>query len=124
MTIVFRTIVVPAALADVARNLGACLTPSAAEMFLTPLSANGLNPASWYVSSGVIDASFDALLLDANLLYSQAVAGATAQGLILTATLSDCQNLVAQATVVDVNTEGPFDTFARLGLKIVSDPIV
>lgn len=123
MNTVSRTIIVPAALVNAARNMGACLTPAAAGMFLTPLSANGLNPPSWYVSSGMIDAGFATLLTDSKLLYSQAQAGATAQGLMLTATQADADALVAQSVVVDIDTEGPFDTFARLVLKIINPPL-
>lgn len=119
-----RTIIIPAALVIAARNLGACLVPAAAGMFITPMSASGANPPTYYVSSGTFtDAGFTTLLSDATLMYSMAQQGAAAQGLTLTATQADCNNLVAQSVVVDLAVEQPFDTFARLGLKIINPPI-
>ena len=41
MTDVFRTLIVPAALAPLARALGAGLSPAGVGMFVVPLSATG-----------------------------------------------------------------------------------
>lgn len=37
-------------------------------------------------------------------------------------TLADCEALVGAAEVVGLDHEGPFETFARLGLALVQEP--
>lgn len=117
---VSRTILVPASLQAAAQNLGACLTPAAVNMFTTPLSATGVAPATWYVSSGMIEDIFIQLLSNSTLLYSEAQQQGAAT---LTATQAAADALVAQAVVVDTAVEVPFDTFARLGLTIIN-PVI
>lgn len=58
-----RTLIVPADHAALARNLCAVLAgPAGAGMFLTPLSASGLHPATHYISAGLIEDTFAAIL--------------------------------------------------------------
>lgn len=120
----FRTIIIPASLAPRARILAAALAEAGGGMFTTALSANGLAPASHYISSGLINDSFTAMLTNADLLH----AACTAAG--ATVTMAQCQDLVAQSTVSDgtrtvvidgvstVVNEDPHALLARLGLKI------
>lgn len=119
MSLIFRTFIVPADIADAARSLGECLTPAAANMFNTPLSPTGEAPATHYISSGLIDDVWTAPLSDAAILYGAAQQGAAARGLILTATLTDAQRLLAES---DISDEPAGDALVRLGLIQISTP--
>lgn len=106
----FQTMIVPAALAALARGLAAGLEPEAgAGMFTTALSTNGSEPASHYVSTGMIDDAFAPLLQDAAALRAACVAAGA------DVPLAQCQALVSQS---DVSDDPPFDAFARLGLQL------
>lgn len=110
------TIVVPAPLVDAARNLAECLAPGGHGMYITGLSADGNEPATHYISSGLMQVGFISLLSDASATHAAAEQGAVQQGLTLTATLADSEALMAAA---DVSAESPFDAMARLGLRIL-----
>lgn len=116
-TWVHRNIIVPASLALPARNLAECLTPAAAGMFITPVSPTGDGDPTHFISSGLVDEQFMALLSDPAALYAACQQGAQAQGMTLTATLADAEALVAQA---NVSEENPFGALIRVGLKILS----
>lgn len=108
----FHTLIVPAALAPLARALAAGLEPVAgAGMFNSALSAYGTEPASHYVSTGMIDDAFAPLLQDAAALHAACVAAGA------DVPLAQCQALVSQS---DVSEDAPFDAFARLGLQLVT----
>lgn len=117
-----RTMIVPAALAPLGRALAAGLSPGGVGMFVTGLSPTGAEPATHYVSSGLINGEFDGVLQDANLLHAACVAkGAQV-------TLAQCQALVTGSDVsggVLIDDEGreytetPWMAFERLGLRLV-----
>lgn len=113
----FITIIVPASLVEQARELGAALDPAGAGMYTTPLSPTGAEPATHYISSGLLYDTFPPLLADAALLYAAAQQGAEQQGMTLTATLEDAYALVAQS---DVSSDAAFYAMERLGLVIIS----
>lgn len=121
------TIIVTAAHVANARAMGAALTPAGSGMYTTALSANGANPAIHYVSSGLIQEQFAALLADPVALRNAALSGAQAQGITLSVTQADVDALVATAIVHDGThpttgqPETPHELFARLGLKIVNE---
>lgn len=79
-------------------------------MWTTPLSADGTEPASHYISSGYIPEQFAALLTDPVAVY-QVV---TAQGVETTQEAIDA--VFANA---DISEEEPFAAMARHGLVIV-----
>jgi hypothetical protein len=58
MTDVHRCIIVPSSLADDARAMAAAASPGGAGMFTSALSADGSEPATFYISSGPIDPEF------------------------------------------------------------------
>lgn len=94
-------------------------------MWQTGLSDDGSAPATHYVSSGPVATEFEPMLTDATALWG-AVQAATAAGMAAplngpAVTQADCEALVAAAEVVDLADEGPFETFARLGLMLVSE---
>ena len=112
-----RTLIVPAALVSAARELGAALSPAGAGMYSTPLSPTGTEFATHWISSGLIDESFAAILGSPEALYSYAQAGALEQGLTLTATAADAVALVEQT---DVSTDSAVDAMRHSGLKIIA----
>jgi len=62
MTDVHRCIIVPASLVDDARAMAAAASPGGVGMFTSKLSADGSEPATFYISSGPIDPTFAAWL--------------------------------------------------------------
>src|SRR5690554_4528736 len=108
-----RTMIVPAHLAPIARAMAEAVAgPPGAGMWTTGLSADGSEPTH-YVSSGPIAAEFAALLIDGHALH-EAAGGQVP--------LDTCLELVATSEVVDLDSESPFDTFARLGLRMSENP--
>jgi len=112
MADVFRTMIVTAELAPLARALAAGLSPRGAGMFTTGLSATGKEPASHFVSTGHVSQDIAAVLVDGELLHAACVAGGA------NVTLAQCDALVASS---DVTADAPFDAFARLDLKLVAN---
>jgi hypothetical protein len=112
MNWVSRCMVVPSNLQPLAQGLAAGLAGEAGSgMWTTGLSTTAAAPATHYVSTGMIDDTFAALLSDPAAMYAAAqTAGASV-------TLAQCQSLVSQS---DVSDEPPFEAFARLGLHIVN----
>ncbi len=105
---VFRTMIVAASQAPLARSLTAGIAgPSGEGMFTTGLSASGNAPATHFVSTGLIQDNFAALLAS-----PQAIVAASGGQV----TLAQAQALLNAS---DISQESPFDAFARLGLQIV-----
>jgi hypothetical protein len=110
MTDTFRTMIVPAAHVDLARALGAGLSPGGAGMFTTGLSASGSEPATHFVSTGMIGERFAECIASGETLH----VACTETGAAVTR--AQCDALVTQS---DVTEEEPFAAFARLGLVIL-----
>lgn len=112
MSYVHRTMIVPAALTPLAQGLAPGLAGSAGDgMWTTGLSPTGAAPATHYVSAGMIEDTFVAVLTDANLMHQMASdAGSTV-------TLADCEALVSGS---DVSEDEPFAAFARLSLQLTT----
>lgn len=126
MTYINRTMIVTAATAPLARFLAETLAgPPAEGMWQTGLSPDGTGDPTHYVSSGPVAAEFGPVLTDAQAIFD-GLQAAQQGGLEVPAsvgvTLSDCEALVDSAVVVDLAEEGPFDTFARLGLRLSENP--
>ncbi|MEN6644287.1 MAG: hypothetical protein ABFE08_17750 [Armatimonadia bacterium] len=107
---VFKTMILAADTIDLAREICASFGPGGAGMFITPLSADGTDPATHYISSGYIPEAFAHLLDDPVAVYE----AATAQGVICT--LEEVEAVLASS---DISTDEPFAAMARLGLVIV-----
>ena len=120
MTTVHRTFVCPASIVMQARNIGDCLHPAAAGMFLSPLSPSGSEPATHYASSGLIEDLWLPALSDPDTLYAAAQYGASQQGIALTATRADC---VALLSAGDISSDAWQVACARLGLQQVAQEI-
>ncbi len=117
-----RTMIVPSALAPLARALAAGLSPGGVGMFVTGLSPTGAEPATHYVSSGIINPAFGGVMKDAAKLRAAVVAKGGS------VTLAKCQALIDGSDVsgsVQIDAEGreyvetAWDAFERLGLKLV-----
>lgn len=108
-----RTLIVPAAHVALARELAEKIPPggSGAGMWQRELSPTGNAPATHYISAGLIQQEFAALLTDATLTltYAQAVG--------INTTLQAIEALYAAATIrADQSAQ---EVMAEVGLKFV-----
>ena len=129
---VHRTIIVPATHVEAARAACAGLAgPGGSNMFVTPLSATGMFPASHYISSGMIEAPFADLLPLTSVTYGEDGAPSTSTrpgNVALTVQLAVEVGLpITEAEVatlltsVDVSEQWAERAMWRLGLQIVSE---
>ena len=134
---VFRTMIVAASDAPLARSIAATLAPAYAQgMWETPLSATGTEPATHYISSGPVGAGFAAPLPLATWAqegdppqwvrtsYDPGHAALVAQRCRdndppLEVTAAEVQHMFDAS---DVTIEDPWAAMGRLGLKIVTPP--
>ena len=131
---IFRTLIVPAASVDLARAIATSFGPGGEGMWITPLSASGLAPATHYISTGYVPPEYGYLVPlqvwtqdedgDWVLVASEpgdpvaVYEAATAQGVICTQ--ADVDALFAAA---DVTEQEPFVAMGRLGLTIINPPL-
>lgn len=129
MADLFRTLIIRAADAPLARGIAAGFGPGGIGMWITPLSATGNDPATHYISSGLIPADFAGLSPcdvweDGKKVSSYPGDAATvfayASQAGLPVTLKQITDVFANS---DVSTQQPFDAMARLGLKIINPAI-
>jgi hypothetical protein len=131
---IFRTLIVTADSAPLAREIAASFGPGGAGMWTTPLSADGQEPASHYISSGFIPPAFASLV--PLQVWEQDEMGAwvmtasepgdpvavyeavTAQGVVCTQ--EDVDAVFASS---DVTAQEPFVAMARLGLTLIQPPM-
>lgn len=129
MSWVHRCMIVPTGNVDLARKLCETLAgPGGAGMFTTALSATGDDPATHYISSGLIESDFADLLpliefpADADPVIHPGQPDlitqmATDQGMGVT--VDEVQALLAS---VDVTEQPPTDALDRLGLRLSAEP--
>jgi hypothetical protein len=134
MSDLFRTFIVPAAHADLARALCA-LEAGGAGMFTTGLSADGTEPASYFVSTGQVPGPLGMAApcavweQDADGAWVEVgrepgnpaavYAAAQAADPPVACTLADIQALFVAS---DITAQEPFTACGRLGLRIVTPP--
>ena len=132
MADIFRTILVPADQADLARTIAATLDPAHSQgMFETPLSPTGAEPATHFISTGMIGEGFAALIPLATWAQQgdppewvrtsydsgkPAVTAAMCAKAELEVTEAQVKALFAAA---DVTAEDPWTALGRLNLRIV-----
>jgi hypothetical protein len=133
---IFRTLIVPADQAPLARLIAATLDPVNCQgMFTTGLSPTGDEPSTHYISSGGISEGFAALVPFA--VWAQEPDGqwveisrdpgkpaqtfALCQQAGLEVTLEAIEVMYASA---DVTAENPWAAMARMGLQLVQAPEV
>jgi hypothetical protein len=126
MNFVHRCMIVPTEHVELARKLCETLAgPGGAGMFTTPLSTTGIDPATHYISSGMIESDFAELLpliefpADADPVIHPGQPDlitqmATDQGMGVT--VDEVQALLAS---VDVSEQAPAEALDMLGLEIV-----
>ena len=134
MAYIFRTLIVPAASVELARAIATSFGPGGEGMWITPLSASGLDPASHYISTGYVPPDYGYLVPcqtweqgeDGTWTMTGSEPGdpvavytaATAQGVVCTQ--EDVDALFAAA---DVTEQEPFVAMGRLGLTIINPPL-
>jgi hypothetical protein len=112
---VIKTLIVSASIVDLAKSLGEQVGNSAIGMWITPLSPDGLAPATHYISSGAIEEQFAVMLESAENLY----AGLTAMSIPIT--FEQCTFIMANADVSDADWEAALD---RMGLKLMQEGMI
>ena len=108
----FRTFIVTAADAPLARDIAA-LTGGGSGMFVTALSPTGADPATHYVSTGLVPDAFAAACDypgDADAVYK------LCKSCGLPVTLAKIKTLLKNS---DVTQQEPFAAFERLGLQLI-----
>lgn len=134
MTDTFATLIVQAQDAPTSRAIAAAFGPGGANMFTTPLSASGLDPATHYISTGYIPAEFVALSPmatwaqdeDGNWVQTDYYPGDAAavygfcQQAGLPYTLAEIEGVFLRS---DVSQQEPFVALGRAGLKIINPPM-
>ena len=126
---IFRTLIVPTANVELARQIAASFGPGGSGMWTTPLSATGAEPASHYISSGYVPPEYGYLVPlqtwaqeedgtwvmigsepgDPVAVYDHCVEAGVA------CTQADVDALFAAA---DVTEQEPFTAMGRLGIMI------
>ena len=131
----FRTLITTAATTPLARSIATTLSPTGGQnMWIAPLSATGNKPATHYVSTGLIDPQFAALVPEQ--VWEQDAD--TGTWTMTSSTPGDpvlCRQLcidgglsVTQAQIdalyaaSDVTGQDPFIAFSRLGLQMIYNP--
>ena len=135
MTDIFRTLILPANVTPLAQEIAATLSPGGINMWTTGLSATGSPPATHFISTGFIPPEFAHMVPEQ--FWTQDEAGVwvqtgsepgnpvavyeacTAAG--MTVTLEQVEAIFA---VADVTEQEPFVAMSRLGLVLISEPIV
>jgi hypothetical protein len=132
MADIFRTLIIPTAQVQLARDIAAALDPSGAGMWTTGCSPDGSEPATHFISSGWIPPGWQVMVPtqfwrylneqwvktgetpgDPVLVWQQA----TAAGMIVTQAEID-----ALFAVADVTEQEPQMAMARLGIQVVTPP--
>ena len=130
----FRTLILPANVTPLAQEIATTLSPGGVGMWTTGLSPTGAEPATHFISTGLIPPEFAHMVPEQ--FWEQDETGAwvqtgstpgdpvavydacTAAG--MTVTLEEIEAVYA---VADVTDQEPFVAMGRMGLVLVSEPI-
>lgn len=134
MADLFRTLIITADDAPISRAIAAAFGPGGEGMWTTPLSASGAEPATHFISSGFIPAEFVSLspcttwaqdgetwVVVEHNAGDAATVFAYAQQAGLPFTLAEIEGVFSRS---DVSTQEPFDAMGRMGLSIVTPPMI
>lgn len=131
----YRNMLVEDSQVMLARTITDTLAPvGGQDMYTTPLSPTGLEPATYWISSGLIDPDYAALMpllewtQDDDGVWQKTVISPGYPDVItdmcvqagLEVTLSEVQTLL---DATDVTMEEPQQSWVRMGLQIVQPPI-
>ena len=132
----YRNMLVQDSQVVLARSITETLAPSGGQgMFTTALSDDGSLPATYWISSGLIDAEYAQLIplqewtLDAEGVWQVTVISAGMPEIVtslcneagLEVTLAEVNALFA---ATDITLETPQESWARLGIQLVQQEIV
>ena len=135
MSDLFRTLIIAASDATLAREIAASFGSGGAGMWITPLSAGGEEPASYYISSGYIPAEFVSLaplttwawdaetgtwVAQSSEPGDAAAVYAYASQAGVSCTIEDVEGIFSRA---DVSDQPPFVAMGRMGLTIINPPL-
>ena len=122
MTYHQRCLIVPAALAPLARELCNRLAPGAADgMFTTGLFTEGSAAPSFFISEGMIEDTFAALLPLTSFGIGglpYASTGMPETVVLLAKGMVTRDQVVSLFSAIDVTEQSPIEAFARLGLSL------
>ena len=111
MSYLRRTIILPAAITSTCKGLTEALSGEAGVgMWTTGLSPTGVEPSTYYISTGMISDEFAAMIASPDTMFAACEAAG------LPVTLTKCESILGKA---DVSDEEPFFAIARLGLILV-----
>ena len=128
MVYTHASIIIPLSVATALRNIAQKLDRNETDgMFKTGLSATGNTPASHFISSGQVPASFADAIRSPALLNTTAQAAFIAEGLTYPFTLTQVTAALSGCSISDGTfnalPETPHQFIARLGLQIVRTAI-
>ena len=111
MIYIHRTIIVPFSITSTCQSLSEALSGEAGKgMWTTGLSPTGAEPATHFISTGMISDEFAAMIASPDTMFAACEAAG------LPVTLAKCEGILGKA---DVSDEEPFFAIARLGLILV-----
>jgi len=120
--------IVPSSHVEFARQLPAAIAGSSgAGMWGTPLSPSGKLPATHWISVGLIDAQFAALMplmqypADAEPIYTPGRPGIAAHLATEAGLPTTSEHVQALFDACDSSEQGPHEAMSRLGLMLVSE---
>lgn len=126
----YRNMIVAAAVVDTCRSLAILLAGEGQQLWTTPLSADGAEPATHWISSGLIEEQFADLLplsewtLNLDDEWTETVV--SNGGPTLLAELSEGavteEQVIAIFSQCDVTLDKPQQALNRLGLQMVTPP--
>lgn len=129
MTDIFRTLILPAAVTPLARQIAATLSPAGIGMWTTGLSPTGAEPATHFISTGLISPEFAHMVPEQ--VWGQGEDGAWTRVSTSTgspqAVTEACnaagmevtlEQVLAVFDVADVTEQEPFVALGRLGLVL------
>lgn len=120
MSWVHRCMIVPTEHVDLARALCAALAGEGGSgMFTTALSPNGVEPATHWISSGLIESEFADLLPLGSTPGQPDVVHSLALQSGMFVSIEDIAGLLA---AVDVSEQPPAEALDRLGLAMAAEP--
>jgi hypothetical protein len=119
----FRTLILPADCTQTAATLAAGTDPAGVNMWTTGLSPSGTEPATHYISTGMLGAQFAALLPLQDPETGEVLSPGlpdTLAALVLQAGLTITgPEIAALFAAADVTTQDPHEALARLGLQLI-----
>lgn len=128
MTWLFRTMIVPDSIVATVRSLADSFGPAATGMWTTGLSPTGAEPATHWISTGLIGDDFAAIMPFSHNVegvwttdpYDPAAFAALAEA--SGAVSPPVEQIMQIMSMVDVSDQAPFAAMERLGLQTCNPP--